>query len=320
MGSTSRPAGSRFVHTQLPDPILRAFVDGDRDLDAFTVRGQHHARRRDLHREEAPVVVRRVDHQDVALERILTEWPARTEREESTLPGEHDVAQFGVGDVLVADEADASDADLLVLFDGELDDDFVVALRDDLEGRFGEEVALLGVEVADLLRGAAKGRVAQDGVGLDLDAFVQLLVFDLVVARVLDQADVRALAHDEPKQDAAVGALEIDLNVVEEAGVPQFANVARERLGAEGMPDTFSKIGEKVVASDPPRADQIDAEQRLTSRKIRLARRQLDRARHGLFRRRRAEAAASRRAIGGSTRSVRGSAGWGSGASGPRCC
>ena len=50
-----------------------------------------------------------------------------------------------------------------------LTDDLVVLLRDDLERRFGQEVALLGVEIADLLHAAAERRVAQDRVGLDLD-------------------------------------------------------------------------------------------------------------------------------------------------------
>ena len=83
----------------------------------------------DLHRQEALVVVEGVDHEDVALEGVLPERAARAEREEAALPGEHHLAQLGVGDVLVADEGDAPHGDRLVLDDRELDDDLVVLLR-----------------------------------------------------------------------------------------------------------------------------------------------------------------------------------------------
>ena len=112
--------------------------------------------------------------------------------------------ELGVGDVLVADERDAPHRDRLVLGDLELDDDLVVALRLDREVDVGEEVALLGVGVLDLLHAAAHGRDAQDRVRLDLDGLVELVVVDLVVALELDVLDVRPLADDEAQGDALV--------------------------------------------------------------------------------------------------------------------
>ena len=64
----------------------------------------------DLHVHVALVVVEGVDDEDVALEDVLPERAAGAEREEAALPGEHDVAELGVGDVVVADERDAPDA------------------------------------------------------------------------------------------------------------------------------------------------------------------------------------------------------------------
>ena len=67
------------------------------------------------------VVIGRVDHEHVTLERVLPEGAARPEGEEAPLSGEHHVAQLVGADVLVADEGHASHADRLVLDDDELD-------------------------------------------------------------------------------------------------------------------------------------------------------------------------------------------------------
>ena len=47
----------------------------------------------------------------------------------------------------------------------------------------GEEVALLGVRILDLLHAAADRRHAEDRVRLDLDGLLELVVLDLAVAR-----------------------------------------------------------------------------------------------------------------------------------------
>src|SRR6185369_9923548 len=126
--------------------------------------------------------------------------------------------------VLVADERDAPDGDRLVLDDLELDEDLVLALRHDFERDLGEEEALLGVEIADFLDAAADRGVAQDRVRLHLEPFEELLVVDLVVALELNFTDVRPLAHDEAQGDAVVASIEIDLDVVEEARIPELAH------------------------------------------------------------------------------------------------
>ena len=123
------------------------------------------------HREKPAIVVERADHRDVALERVLPERPARAEGEEAGVAGEHQRAQLVARQMLVADEGDAADADLLVLAHGVAHDHGVAPLRDHLARDLRQEVALLGVHVADLLDAAAHGRLAQDGVVLDLERF-----------------------------------------------------------------------------------------------------------------------------------------------------
>ncbi len=118
---------------ELADLVARALGDREGDLDAVAVRRQHHPRGRDLDREEALVVVERVDDEHVALERVLPERAAGAEVEEGVLlAGDHHLAQLGVADVDVAHEGDPPHAHLLVLAQGEFDDDLVVLLRDDL--------------------------------------------------------------------------------------------------------------------------------------------------------------------------------------------
>jgi hypothetical protein len=68
----------------------------------------------------------------------------------------------------------------------------------------GEKEALLRVRVLDLLDAPPHRGQAQDRVGLELDGFAQLVVLDFLVAFVVDVFDVRALAHDEAQDDAAI--------------------------------------------------------------------------------------------------------------------
>src|SRR5262249_46395545 len=161
------------------------------------------------------------------------------EGEEASVPREHDLPELLVRDVVVADERDAPDGNGRVLLDGELEGDLVLPLRFDLVADLGEEVALLGVLVAELLHAAADGRVAQDRAGLDLDRerLGEVLAVNLAVAGELDRLDARALADEHPQAHAVVAAGEIDLDVIEQAGVPELAHVARQPLGGERPAD-----------------------------------------------------------------------------------
>ena len=259
-----------LVDFQLADLVARAFVDGERDLDAASIRRQHHARRRHADRQKPTVVIGGVDHQDVAFERVLTKGPARAERKDAPLAGVHDVAQLLLGHVVVADERDPANRHRLVLDDFEEDVDFVVLAGRDVERRLGQEISLLGVQIADLLHAAPERGVAQDGVRLGLDALLQLLGLDLVVALELDLLDVRPLAHDEAQRDAVVPAIDFHLHVVEESGVPELAHVARESLGGERLPHVLAQVGEEVLLRNAPVADDFDLCDRIGCARARL--------------------------------------------------
>ena len=251
-----------LVDPELSDLEARALVDDDRDVDALAIGGQHHPRRADLDAQVPLVVVERAQHQDVALEDVLPVGPAGPERQEAAVARLHLVAQIGVGHVLVADEGDAPHRHRLVLDDLELDDDLVLARVHDLVGDVGEEEALLGVGVLDLLHAAAHGRHAQDRVRLDLDRLVELVVLDLVVAREGDLLDVGSLSHDEAEHDAPVVGGQIDLDVLEEPRVPQGVHVGREVLDLEEVARLLAQVGEDVVAGDAAVADDLDGDDR----------------------------------------------------------
>src|ERR1019366_3442585 len=240
----------------------RSLVDDDRDVDALAVGREHHARRADLHAQIALVVVEGTEHQDVALEDVLRVRSARPEREEAAAAGLDLVAKLGVRHVVVADERDAAHGDRLVLDDLELDDDLVLARAHHVVADVGEEEALLAVGVLDLLHAPAHGGHAQDRVRLDLDGLVELVVLDLVVALERDLFDVRALAHDEPEHDAAVVGGQIDLDVFEEARVPDGVHVAREVRDLEELRRLLAQIGEDVVARYAGVADDVDGDDR----------------------------------------------------------
>jgi hypothetical protein len=258
------------------DLVARALLDRDRDLDARAVGREHHSRREDLHREVAAVVIERVDDEDVALEGVCPERAARSPVEDRRGPRDHDLAELAVGDVVVPDERDAADRDGLVLLDGELDDHLVVALRDDLVRDLGEEVALLGVFIAELLDAAADGGVAQDGPDLDLDAqgLDEILLLDLLVARELDGLDARALAHEDAEVHAVVAAVEVDLDVLEEARVPELAHVLGGALGGEWLPDAeVPDVREDVVGRDAAVTDDRELGDGLSARELALGER-----------------------------------------------
>ena len=235
-------------------------MDDERDLDPLAVGREHDARGADLHVHVALVVIKGAQHQHVALEEILAVRTSGAEREERALAGLHDLAELGLRHVHVPDERDAPHGHRLVLDDLELDDDLVVPLGDDLEIDLGEEVALLLVGVLDLLDAAADGRDAQDGVGLDLDGLVELLLVELRVAFVFDGFDVGPLADEEAQRDAAVAAGEIGLDVVEEAGVPEGVHVARERAHREGLADLLLEVREDLVLRRPAVAADVDGD------------------------------------------------------------
>ena len=75
----------------------------------------------------------------------------------------------------------------------------------------------------------------------------------------LDGLDVRPLADEEAEDDAASLAGHVDLDVVEEARVPEGADVAREVLGLEGVAGLLAEVGEDVFLRDAAVAADVDA-------------------------------------------------------------
>ncbi len=146
----------------------------------------------------------------------------------------------------------------LVLSDRELDDDLVLPLGLDLVPDVSEEVTLFGVCVLDLLDAPAHRRHAQDGVLLDLHGLAELVALDLVVAVVEDLFDVWSLAHDEAKHHPAVVRRQVDLHVLEEAGVPERVDVARQVRDGEEVPRFLSEVGEDVFAGDASVAHYLE--------------------------------------------------------------
>ena len=245
------PVVVAFVHAQLANLEARTLVDDDGDVDAAPIGRQHHPRRADLHAEVALIVVEGAQHQDVPFEDVLAIGPSGPEREEAPVARLHRVAELAVGHVVVADEGDAPHRHGLVLGDLELDRDLVFARGLDLVVDVREEVALLGVRILDLLHAPAHRGHAQDRVRLDFDGLAELIVLDLVVSRrTVIALDVRPFTDDEAKDDALVVGGKVDLNVLEESGVPEGVDVAREVLDLEELTGLLAQVREDVVAGD----------------------------------------------------------------------
>jgi hypothetical protein len=222
------------------------------------------------------------DHRDVALERVLAKGAARAEGEEPGVAGEHQRAQIFRRLVVVADEGDAADADLLVLFHRVAHDHRVAALRDDLARDFGEEKALLRVHVADLLDPAAHGGLAQHRVVFDLDRLEQLFVVELEVAVDFDGRDARTFAHDEAQHHALVAPLEVHLDVVEEARSVQLPHVLGKRRRRERIAAAKLQVAFDVVGRHPAVARHRDLDDRHARGLLGLGRRDFDARRRGL--------------------------------------
>ncbi len=160
--------------------------------------------------------------------------------------------------MLVADEREAPHRHGLVLSDLELERHLVFPLRSDLVVDVSEKEALLGVSILYLLNATAHRRHAEDGVRLDLDGLVQLVILDLVVAVVADLLDVGPLTYDEAQHDAVVVGGQVYLDVFEEARVPQRPDVGGRVLDAKWLAGLLTQIRENVFARDPSVPHYVD--------------------------------------------------------------
>ncbi len=69
-------------------------------------------------------------------------------------------------------------------------------------------------------------------------------------------------------------SIQVDLDVVEEAGIPELPHVLRQRFGLEGLPDALPDICEDVRGRDPAIARNFNLLQRQAARELRFTRRQ----------------------------------------------
>ena len=133
-----------------------------------------------------------------------------------------------------------------MLGDLELDDHLVVALRLDRALDLGEEVALLGVAsliFCTLRRTAGKLRI--------VFALTSIASWSLSFSISLLPSNSMALMFGRSRtrkrrMTPRVLAGHVDLDVVEEAGVPERADVAREVLGLEDVAGLLAEVADDV--------------------------------------------------------------------------
>ena len=195
----------------------------------------------------------------------------------------HRVAQGLRGDVGVARELDRLDLDLVALVDDERH--LLLGLGDvlDLELHGGAAKALLDVEVVDRrshLREVLQrqGRPRQD---LDLrllEPVLDLRGRDLLVAAEVDELDDRTLLDGDDQRHAAGRALGLDVEVLEEADVPEGVKVRPDLLGVVRVPDLDAQVvrdrvgRDRLVADDPDPHDSARRARPTTSERTEPAR------------------------------------------------
>jgi|GEM_PF-6554430 len=204
------------------DVVRLALRHPEGDVDVALVRRQGNDRLVDADVDEAVVVVGGLDDGQVTLEGLLAVGAlAREEGEVAALAGDHHRLERLGRHLLRANEGDLLHHHLGVLVDDEHHVDVGAAL-DGVEpvGDLRQEVALLDVLLLDLLHRGAHGVHVQDGGGLHVDLFLQIVVAQLVVAAQLHRAHSGALLHPHHVGNALGQPLHQKLNVREVAQAP----------------------------------------------------------------------------------------------------
>ena len=139
--------------------------------------------------------------------------------------GEHDVAQFLIGHVLVAGEVDPTHFHLAVLVHAEVHIHLTRAIAAQLVVNIRHVEAALQVEFADLLHVLLDLGQVEDLLLLDVEHLVDLGKSNLVVARHVDLANGGLLLEHIGHHHAARGVGALYLNVLEVAHLPDGAHV-----------------------------------------------------------------------------------------------
>jgi hypothetical protein len=240
--------GVHLGDPQSTDAVPRPLAHVHDDVDEAAVGRELHPGLRDLDGEVAAVVVGRVQQVDVVAKGLFAKVPRRgEEREEVRGRGRHHPAQVAVGDAVVPDEPDGAHLHLRALHDAEHHVDLVALPPGGLHpvGDLGEEEALLGVEVDDLLHVAPQGELRQHRAVAEVDGLAELVLVDLVVALEAHGVDARALLQREHHGHAALGVVGAHGHVAKEPEVPQRAGVALRAGAVEAVADVGAhRVGE----------------------------------------------------------------------------
>ena len=170
----------------------------------------------------------------------------------------------------VALDDDRVDLDLPPLGDAEHHTHVGVGELLDVRGDLDLEVALVLVELAQLLDRALDVHRVVDPPQLEIDLFLEVLRLQLLVARETHVAHERPLRHDEGHLDAALEVLDPHVHVIEEPEAEDRADVLREEVRVEGGTDGALHAAEDDGVLDAPGAfdrELLDDDGRLSPRR-----------------------------------------------------
>ena len=207
----------------LADPELRALDDDDRDRHPGFLAIDADVVRLDAGLDEAVVVVDLDDAVDVDLEALALDLAAQDEV--LALLRLHRVLELVGPEPLVAAEDDRLDRHLTPLDD--VEDQLHVRVGELLDGRgdLDLEVALVLVEVAQLLHGALHVDRVVDAPELQVDLLLERVPVFLLVADEIDVTHEGPLRDHEDDLHAALEVLDPELDVIEEPEAEDGADV-----------------------------------------------------------------------------------------------
>ena len=239
------------VDRDLADPVAIAFADIEGEEEARPVRRQFGLRRQHL---EVDVAVLQVEAPQQFLVEVqplrIVLVGARQKAPPALLAAVDHLRQAVLAELVVADEDDLADQRHRAVVYLEHHIDAVLIEPDHLGIDARVVVALLGIQIEDVLTVLLGQRRGEHGARLELHIGTQLIVRELVVALEGDAVHQRVLDH---MHDQRV-ALAIDLHVLEQAGGVERLQAAIESVGVERVALLHQHVGQ-----DRPGLDSLIA-------------------------------------------------------------